>query len=56
MQDYLASFFGETPWDETQNYRDHSPITYVADVTSPILLDARWRRYAGAARAVCGVL
>ena len=38
IQDYLASFFGGTPWDKAQNYRDHSPITYVTSVTSPILL------------------
>ena len=38
IQDYLASFFGGTPWTATDNYREHSPITYVADVTSPVLL------------------
>lgn len=38
LQDYLASFFGGTPWTETENYRQHSPMTYVADVTSPVLL------------------
>ena len=38
IQDYLASFFGGTPWTATDNYREHSPITYAADVTSPVLL------------------
>ena len=38
IQDYLASFFGGTPWIETANYREHSPMTHVADVTSPVLL------------------
>ena len=38
IQDYLASFFGGTPWTATDNYREHSPMTYVADVTSPVLL------------------
>ena len=38
IQDYLASFFGGTPWDETENYREHSPMTYVANVTTPVLL------------------
>ncbi len=38
LQDYLASFFGGSPWDETEKYRRHSPMTYVADVTSPVLL------------------
>ncbi|MCY3844418.1 MAG: S9 family peptidase [Acidobacteria bacterium] len=38
IQDYLASFFGGTPWAETEKYRRHSPMTYVADVTSPVLL------------------
>ncbi len=38
IQDYLASFFDGTPWVATDNYREHSPITYVADVTSPVLL------------------
>ena len=38
IQDYLASFFGGTPWVETDNYRDHSPMTYVANVTTPVLL------------------
>jgi len=38
IQDYLASFFGGTPWVATENYREHSPMTYVANVTSPILL------------------
>lgn len=38
LQDYLASFFGGTPWTATGNYREHSPITYAADVTSPVLL------------------
>ena len=38
IQDYLASFFGGTPWAATDNYREHSPMTYVADVKSPVLL------------------
>ncbi|MCY4662814.1 MAG: S9 family peptidase [Acidobacteria bacterium] len=38
LQDYLASFFGGSPWDETEKYRRHSPMTYAADVTSPVLL------------------
>lgn len=38
IQDYLATFFGGTPWVTTQNYRDHSPITYAEQVTSPVLL------------------
>jgi len=38
LQDYLASFFGGTPWTKTENYRRHSPMTYVADVMSPVLL------------------
>jgi len=38
LQDYLASFFGGPPWTETQNYRQHSPITYAGNVTSPVLL------------------
>ena len=38
IQDYLASFFGGTPWTATDNYREHSPMTYVADVESPVLL------------------
>ena len=38
IQDYLASFFGGTPWAATQNYRDHSPITYADQVTSPVLV------------------
>ena len=38
LQDYLASFFGGTPWAESENYRQHSPMTYVTDVTSPVLL------------------
>ena len=38
LQDYLASFFGGPPWTATQNYRQHSPITYAGNVTSPVLL------------------
>ena len=38
LQDYLASFFGGRPWEETEKYRRHSPMTYAADVTSPVLL------------------
>ena len=38
IQDYLASFFGGTPWTAADNYREHSPMTYVADVESPVLL------------------
>ena len=38
IQDYLAWFFGGTPWAETEKYRRHSPMTYVGDVTSPVLL------------------
>ena len=38
LQDYLASFFGGTPWTATDNYREHSPMTHVAGVTSPVLL------------------
>ena len=38
IQDYLASFFGGRPWEETEKYRRHSPMTHVADVTSPVLL------------------
>ena len=38
IQDYLASFFGGTPWAESEKYRRHSPMSYVADVTSPVLL------------------
>ncbi len=38
IQDYLASFFGGRPWEETEKYRRHSPMTYAADVTSPVLL------------------
>ncbi|MCY4121586.1 MAG: S9 family peptidase, partial [Acidobacteria bacterium] len=38
IQDYLASFFGGTPWAESEKYRRHSPMTFAADVTSPVLL------------------
>ena len=38
LQDYLASFFGGSPRTQADNYRAHSPITYVANVTSPVLL------------------
>ena len=38
IQDYLAWFFGGTPWTATEEYREHSPMTYAADVTSPVLL------------------
>ena len=38
IQDYLASFFGGRPWEETEKYRRHSPMSYAADVTSPVLL------------------
>ena len=38
LQDYLASFFGGRPWTNAEQYRAHSPLTYAADVTSPVLL------------------
>ena len=47
IQDYLASFFGGTPWTATDNYREHSPMTYVADVKSPVLLMHGGQRHAG---------
>ncbi len=34
---YLGWFFG-TPWDNEDTYRKHSPIRYVKQVTSPILI------------------
>ena len=38
LQDYLAFFMGGTPWTVAGNYREHSPITHAANVTSPVLL------------------
>jgi dipeptidyl aminopeptidase/acylaminoacyl peptidase len=39
LQDYLASQFNESrPWTAAEQYRAHSPLTYVADVTSPLML------------------
>jgi dipeptidyl aminopeptidase/acylaminoacyl peptidase len=39
LQDYLASQFnGSRPWTAAEQYRAHSPLTYVTDVTSPLML------------------
>ena len=37
IQDYLASFFGR-PWTDEERYLAHSPIRYVGNVTSPMLI------------------
>ena len=37
IQDYLASFFGR-PWTDEDRYLAHSPIRYVDNVTSPMLI------------------
>ncbi len=34
---YLAWFFG-TPWDKEEKYEEHSPIRYVKNVTTPVLI------------------
>jgi dipeptidyl aminopeptidase/acylaminoacyl peptidase len=36
---YFSEFeMGGTPWDEPEAYRAHSPVTYVRDITTPVLL------------------
>lgn len=35
---FLPDYFGGEPWNNFENYRKHSPITYVKGVTTPTLI------------------
>jgi dipeptidyl aminopeptidase/acylaminoacyl peptidase len=35
---FLPDYFGGEPWRQLDNYRKHSPITYVKNVTTPTLV------------------
>ncbi|HLH40506.1 MAG TPA: S9 family peptidase [Bryobacteraceae bacterium] len=35
---FLPDYFGGEPWKQFDNYRKHSPITYVKNVTTPTLI------------------
>jgi len=35
---FLPDYFGGEPWQQFENFQKHSPITYVKNVTTPILI------------------
>jgi dipeptidyl aminopeptidase/acylaminoacyl peptidase len=36
--DFLPGYFGGEPWDVFESYREHSPMSYVRNVTTPTLV------------------
>ena len=35
---FLPDYFGGEPWDQFQNFTEHSPITFVKNVKTPTLV------------------
>jgi dipeptidyl aminopeptidase/acylaminoacyl peptidase len=35
---FARGMFGKMPWEDPDLYRQHSPLTYVADVTTPTMV------------------
>ena len=35
---FLPDYFGGEPWQQLENFRKHSPITYIKNVNTPTLI------------------